>query len=122
MKISRERLIDELSLKYVEVRELRDEVASLKKELASYSKERRIIAERNSAAYILEDKLSRDIFDFPLSVRTINGLQRARVETVRDVVTRTQAELLKTKNFGRKSLNEVRSNLKKIGLDVGMSL
>ena len=122
MKISRERLIDELSLKYVEVRELRDEVASLKKELASYSKERRIVAERNSAAYILEDKLSRDIFDFPLSVRTINGLQRARVETVRDVVTRTQAELLKTKNFGRKSLNEVRSNLKKIGLDVGMSL
>ena len=122
MKISRERLIDELALKYVEVRELRDEVASLKKELASYSKERRIVAERNSAAYILEDKLSRDIFDFPLSVRTINGLQRARVETVRDVVTRTQAELLKTKNFGRKSLNEVRSNLKKIGLDVGMSL
>ena len=122
MKISRERLIDELSLKYVEVRELRDEVASLKKELASYSKERRIVAERNSAAYILEDKLSRDIFDFPLSVRTINGLQRARVETVRDVVTKTQAELLKTKNFGRKSLNEVRSNLKKIGLDVGMSL
>ena len=122
MKISRERLIDELSLKYVEVRELRDEVASLKKELASYSKERRIIAERNSAAYILEDKLSRDIFDFPLSVRTINGLQRARVEKVRDVVTRTQAELLKTKNFGRKSLNEVRSNLKKIGLDVGMTL
>ena len=122
MKISRERLIDELALKYVEVRELRDEIASLKKELAGYSKERRIIAERNSAAYILEDKLSRDIFDFPLSVRTINGLQRARVETVRDVVTRTQAELLKTKNFGRKSLNEVRSNLKKIGLDVGMSL
>ena len=122
MKISRERLIDELALKYVEVRELRDEVASLKKELASYSKERRIVAERNSAAYILEDKLSRDIFDFPLSVRTINGLQRARVETVRDVVTKTQAELLKTKNFGRKSLNEVRSNLKKIGLDVGMSL
>ena len=122
MKISRERLIDELSLKYVEVRELRDEVASLKKELASYSKERRIIAERNSAAYILEDKLSRDIFDFPLSVRTINGLQRARVETVRDVVTRTQAELLKTKNFGRKSLGEVRKNLKKIGLDVGMTL
>ena len=122
MKISRERLIDELSLKYVEVRELRDEVASLKKELASYSKERRIVAERNSAAYILEDKLSRDIFDFPLSVRTINGLQRARVETVRDVVTRTQAELLKTKNFGRKSLGEVRKNLKKIGLDVGMTL
>ena len=122
MKISRERLIDELALKNVEVRELRDEVASLKKELASYSKERRIIAERNSAAYILEDKLSRDIFDFPLSVRTFNGLRRARVETVRDVVTRTQAELLKTKNFGRKSLNEVRSNLKKIGLDVGMSL
>ena len=49
MKISRERLIDELALKNVEVRELRDEVASLKKELASYSKERRIIAERNSA-------------------------------------------------------------------------
>ena len=122
MKISRERLIDELALKNVEVRELRDEVASLKKELASYSKERRIIAERNSAADILEEKLSRDIFDFPLSVRTINGLQRARVETVRDVVTRTQAELLKTKNFGRKSLNEVRSNLKKIGLDVGMTL
>ena len=122
MKISRERLIDELSLKYVEVRELRDEVASLKKELASYSKERRIVAERNSAAYILEDKLSRDIFDFPLSVRTINGLQRARIETVRDVVTRSQAELLKTKNFGRKSLGEVRKNLKKIGLDVGMTL
>ena len=122
MKISRERLIDELSLKYVEVRELRDEVASLKKELASYTKERRIIAERNSAAYILEDKLSRDIFDFPLSVRTINGLQRARIETVRDVVTRSQAELLKTKNFGRKSLGEVRKNLKKIGLDVGMTL
>ena len=122
MKISRERLIDELALKNVEVRELRDEVASLKKELASYSKERRIIAERNSAAYILEDKLSRDIFDFPLSVRTINGLQRARIETVRDVVTRSQAELLKTKNFGRKSLGEVRKYLKKIGLDVGMAL
>jgi len=122
MKISRERLIDELALKYVEVRELRDEVASLKKELASYSKERRIIAERNAAADILEEKLSRDIFDFPFSTRTYNGLKRARIETVRDVATRTRAELLKTKDFGRKSLGEVSKCLKKIGLDVGMSL
>ena len=122
MKISRERLIDELALKYVEVRELRDEVVSLKKELASYSKERRIIEEKNCSVRILEEKLSRDIFDFPLSTRTYNGLKKARIETVRDVATRTPAELLKTKDFGRKSLGEVRSYLKKIGLDVGMSL
>jgi len=53
-----------------------------------------------------------------LSVRTINGLQNARIETIADLVLRSEREMLQIKNFGRKSLREIREVLADRGLSL----
>ena len=57
-----------------------------------------------------------------LSVRSANCLQNADVRYIGELVQRTEAEMLKTKNFGRKSLNEIRELLTDMGLSLGMRL
>ena len=77
MKVSRERLIEELAHYIVEVRELREENMSLRKELESFSEERIVIETRESEEKELERKLSMTIYDRKLnySVRTLNAFQ-----------------------------------------------
>ena len=124
MKVSRERLIEELAHYIVEVRELREENMSLRKELESFSEERKVIETRESEEEELERKLSLSVYDDSLnfSVRTVNAFQKQGIETVRDIVNKTQAELMKPKNFGRRSIGEVKSRLSLMGLELSTAM
>jgi len=66
--------------------------------------------------------LHRSVNELELSVRSINCLQNAKIETIGDLVQKTEAEMLKTKNFGRKSLQEIKTVLASMGLTLGMKL
>jgi DNA-directed RNA polymerase subunit alpha len=55
-------------------------------------------------------------------VRSANCLQNANIHYIGDLVQRTEAEMLKTKNFGRKSLNEIKEVLQSMGLQLGMKV
>ena len=55
-------------------------------------------------------------------MRSINCLQNAKIETIGDLVKKTEQEMLKTKNFGRKSLNEIKVILTEMGLALGTTL
>ena len=57
--------------------------------------------------------------ELELSVRSYNCLKNARIRTLGELVQKTEAELLKTRNFGRKSLNEIRDILTGMGLSLG---
>jgi len=70
----------------------------------------------------LIENLRRSVEELELSVRSYNCLKNARIHTIGDLVQRTEAEMLKTRNFGRKSLNEIREILSGMGLSLGMDL
>jgi DNA-directed RNA polymerase subunit alpha len=70
----------------------------------------------------LAKKLTRSVDELELSVRSYNCLKKTNIETIGELVQKTEAEMLKTKNFGRKSLNEIKEILKTMGLSLGMDL
>ena len=70
----------------------------------------------------LNENLFRSVSELELSVRSINCLQNAKIETIGDLVRKSEQEMLKTKNFGRKSLNEIKVILTDMGLSLGTSL
>ena len=65
--------------------------------------------------------LSRSVEEMELSMRSYNCLKNARIETIGDLVRHTEKDILRIKNLGRKSLNELREILGIIGLEFGMS-
>jgi len=68
------------------------------------------------------EKLSKSVDEMELSVRSYNCLKNANIRTIGELVQKTEAEMLKTKNFGRKSLNEIKEILREMGLDFGMRI
>ncbi|HEX4825743.1 MAG TPA: DNA-directed RNA polymerase subunit alpha [Candidatus Polarisedimenticolaceae bacterium] len=68
------------------------------------------------------EQLNRSVDELELSVRSYNCLKNANIKTIYDLVTKTEAEMLKTKNFGRKSLNEIKDILAEMGLSLGMNI
>jgi DNA-directed RNA polymerase subunit alpha len=68
------------------------------------------------------EKLFRNVEELELSVRASNCFKAANIRTIADLVPKTEAELLKTKNFGKKSLNEIKTILGAMGLSLGMRL
>ncbi len=70
----------------------------------------------------LNENLFRSVDELELSVRSANCLQNANIKTIGELVQRTEAEMLKTKNFGRKSLKEIKEILAEMGLSLGMKL
>ncbi len=70
----------------------------------------------------LFDNLKRSVEELELSVRSYNCLKNADIKTIGELVQKTEAEMLKTKNFGRKSLNEIKEILSEMGLSFGMRL
>jgi DNA-directed RNA polymerase subunit alpha len=70
----------------------------------------------------LNDNLFRNVDELELSVRASNCLKTANIRTIADLVQKTEPELLKTKNFGKKSLNEIKTILGEMGLRLGMQL
>jgi DNA-directed RNA polymerase subunit alpha len=71
---------------------------------------------------ISNENLMKSIDELELSVRSYNCLKNANIKTISDLVQRTEHEMLKTKNFGRKSLNEIKIILNSMGLSFGMRI
>ena len=70
----------------------------------------------------LLEQLGRSVDELELSVRSYNCLKNANIKTIGDLVTKSESEMLKTKNFGRKSLNEIKDILAEMGLHLGMNV
>jgi DNA-directed RNA polymerase subunit alpha len=70
----------------------------------------------------MEALLDREIDELEMSVRSVNSLKNANIHTLRDLVRRTEKDMLETKNFGRKSLEEVQEVLQGLGLHLGMEV
>jgi len=70
----------------------------------------------------LEEKLDKSIEELELSVRSFNCLEAAGIKTIRDLIQKTESDMLKYRNFGRKSLNEIKNILKDMGLTFNMKL
>jgi DNA-directed RNA polymerase subunit alpha len=70
----------------------------------------------------LNPNLFRSVDELELSVRSANCLQNANIRYIGELVQKTEAEMLKTKNFGRKSLNEIKELLTSMGLELGTAL
>jgi DNA-directed RNA polymerase subunit alpha len=68
------------------------------------------------------DNLYRSVEELELSVRSANCLKNADINKIYQLVSKTEPEMLKTKNFGRKSLNEIKEVLNEMGLSLGMKL
>ena len=70
----------------------------------------------------INPNLFKSVDELELSVRSANCLQNANIRFIGELVQRTEAEMLKTKNFGRKSLNEIKETLASMGLSLGMTI
>lgn len=70
----------------------------------------------------INENLYRSVEELELSVRSANCLKNAQINLIGELVQRTEAEMLKTQNFGRKSLNEIKDILSEMGLSLGMKL
>jgi DNA-directed RNA polymerase subunit alpha len=69
---------------------------------------------------VYNENLDRSVEELELSVRSYNCLKNANITTIRELVQKSEQEMLRTKNFGRKSLNEIKEILSAMGLGLGM--
>jgi DNA-directed RNA polymerase subunit alpha len=79
-------------------------------------------AVRSEVREPVNENLNRSVDDLELSVRSSNCLRNANINYIGELVQKTEAEMLKTKNFGRKSLNEIKQLLSEMELSLGMML
>lgn len=70
----------------------------------------------------INKNLLRSVNELELSVRAANCLKNANIKAIADLVQRTESDMLRTKNFGKKSLNEIKEILAEMGLSLGMKL
>mgnify|MGYP000942954061 CR=1 FL=1 len=96
-----------------------DVFVSLDRDLVEFEEnEKQVDAEREE----LRKKLQMSVNEIELSVRAANCLNNANITTVGELAQKTEAEMLKYRNFGKKSLNEIKAKLEELGLSLGMSL
>jgi DNA-directed RNA polymerase subunit alpha len=81
-----------------------------------------VVGERPEIRPAFNEFLYRPVEGLPISVRAFNGLQNADIKYIGELVQRTEQDMLKIKNFGRKSLNEIKEVLTDMGLSLGMRL
>jgi DNA-directed RNA polymerase subunit alpha len=74
----------------------------------------------DSGRMTFNENLDRSVDELELSVRSYNCLKNADIRTIRELVQKSEPDMLKTKNFGRKSLNEIKEILHSMGLHLGM--
>ena len=79
-------------------------------------------AHAEQRSVMTNENLDKSVEELELSVRSYNCLKNANIRTIRELVQKTEAEMLRTKNFGRKSLNEIKEILHGMGLSLGMRL
>lgn len=77
---------------------------------------------RDAAKSDVNENLFKSVEELELSVRSANCLQNANIRYIYELVQRSESEMLRTKNFGRKSLNEIKDILSQMGLGLGMKL
>ncbi len=70
----------------------------------------------------LNENLFRSVDELEFSVRSQNCLQNADIKYIGELVQKTEQEMLRTKNFGQKSLNEIKEILREMGLELGMKV
>jgi DNA-directed RNA polymerase subunit alpha len=87
-----------------------------------FEEEEEVVQAPESEPGNLNEILARSVEDLELSVRSANCLKNAGINTIGELVRRTEADMLKTKNFGRKSLSELKDILSEYGLVFGMKL
>jgi DNA-directed RNA polymerase subunit alpha len=80
------------------------------------------VTEQDEEKERLRDLLDRSVDELELSVRSHNCLKNANIRSIGELVQKTESEILKTKNFGRKSLNEIKEILQQMGLTLGMQI
>ena len=68
-----------------------------------------------------QELLSKSVFDLEMSVRAANCLQMAKIQTIEQLVTLSEADLLKVRSFGKTSLREIKRKLADLGLSLGMT-
>ena len=78
--------------------------------------------QKEPATAPLNENLVRSVDELEFSVRSQNCLQSADIKYIVELVQKSEQEMLKTKNFGRKSLNEIKEILREMGLELGMKL
>lgn len=78
--------------------------------------------EPEEPAEVVNEHLDKSVEELELSVRSYNCLKNANITTIRELVQKSEPEMLRTKNFGRKSLNEIKEILVAMGLSLGMRL
>ena len=66
--------------------------------------------------------MAKCVEELELSVRSYNCLKNANIQTISELIQKTDGEMLKTRNFGRKSLNEIKEILEEMGLHLGMKI
>src|SRR5262249_49939159 len=81
-----------------------------------------IVTSPEAVAPGVNEHLLRRVDELELSVRSANCLQNANIKYIGELVQRSENEMLKTKNFGRKSLNEIKEILTEMGLSLGMKV
>ena len=81
-----------------------------------------VVTEVDTNVERLNEHLNRSVEELELSVRSYNCLKNAQIQTIGELVMKSEQEMLKTKNFGRKSLNEINAILQTMGLSLGMRL
>lgn len=77
---------------------------------------------QDTAPEVVNEYLDKSVEELELSVRSYNCLKNANIATIRELVQKTEPEMLRTKNFGRKSLSEIKEILTDMGLSLGMRL
>jgi len=80
------------------------------------------IIEAISETPSFNENLNKRVEELELSVRSANCLQNANIKYIGELVQKTESEMLRTKNFGRKSLNEIKEILTEMGLGLGMKI
>jgi DNA-directed RNA polymerase subunit alpha len=75
-----------------------------------------------SGSASFNENLLKNVDELELSVRASNCLKNANIKTISELVQKSEYEMLKTKNFGRKSLNEIKEILHSMGLHLGMRI
>src|SRR5882762_3186118 len=88
----------------------------------NFEEELEAAGKEDSGSEIRNENLNRSVEELELSVRSYNCLKNANIQTIGELVQKTEAEMLKTKNFGRKSLNEIKEILGTMGLSLGMKI
>ncbi|MDX2480916.1 MAG: DNA-directed RNA polymerase subunit alpha [Desulfuromusa sp.] len=81
-----------------------------------------VLAEESNEKHKINENLYRSVEELELSVRSANCLKNAQINLIGELVQKSEAEMLKTQNFGRKSLNEIKDILAEMGLGLGVKL